>query len=232
MSACESLRTLDRVGILEGMNAGGSHRKPDRLFFAALALSSCGIAGGGREQQPATAVTIGGVGVVAADVTGMEPQLAIIRRDAARLGWRITCEGSAGEERVLRLTIPAGSGAEVRSYFDPQDQIGSSTRFYTRENLPPEGCDQEPPTTSSSGPSPVLAIGPRALLAPLADVARACGFTLAVIRERRREDVPQGASGLQDDWLTLDAGEDISPRYGPEICFLQMQSRAAVTNPR
>ena len=119
MSAGEPLRTRGRLGILKGMNAGGFRRKADRLFFAALALSACGMTGCGREQQPVSAATPTAERLIAADVTGMEPQLAIIRRDAARLGWRITCEGNAGEERVLRLTIPAGSGAEVRSYFDP-----------------------------------------------------------------------------------------------------------------
>lgn len=214
------------------MNAGGSYWKPNRLFFAALALSGCGMTGGAREQQLVTAATISGAGVIAVDVTGMEPQIAIIRRDAARLGWRVTCEGTAGEERVLRLTIPAGSEEAVRSYFDPHDHIGSSTRFYSREDMPPERCDQDPPTTSSSSPSFVLAFGPRELLTPLADVARACGFTLTAIRERRQQDVPQGTPGLQDDWLTLDAGEDTTPRYGPTICFVQMRSRAAVTNHR
>jgi hypothetical protein len=191
------------------------------------------MSAGGTGQTLATAASINGKDVIAVDVTGMDPQLAIIRRDAARLGWRVTCEGSAGEERVLRLTFPNGSETAVRSYFDPQDLIGSSTRYYSRTDKPPERCDQEPGTTSSSRPSSVLALGPRELLTPLVDVARACGFALTAIRERRQEDLPQGWPGLQDDWLTLDAREDTTPRHGPTICFLQMmQRRTAVANHR
>jgi hypothetical protein len=103
----------------------------NRLFFA-LALSGCEMSAGGAGQTLATAASINGKGVIAVDVTGMDPQLAIIRRDAARLDWRVICEGSAGEERVLRLTFPNRSEKAVRSYFDPQDLIGSSTRYYSR----------------------------------------------------------------------------------------------------
>lgn len=207
------------------MSGARSHRTPNRLFLAALLLSGCGTTRLPKDAKPSGPPAIGADGLIAIDVTGMDPQLAIIRRDAARLGWRITCEGRAGEERVLRLAIPPGADEAVRSYFDPQDHLGSSTRFYSGDDTPPESCDLEPPTTGSSRPSSVLALGPRAELTPLARIARACGFTSAGIRSRRQDDVPAGTPRLQDDWLTLDAGEDAIPRYGPTICFLQMQGR-------
>jgi hypothetical protein len=164
-------------------------------LMVALALSGCEMTSGGREQPFAIATR----GVIAVDVTGMEPQVAIVRRDATRLGWRITCEGSAGEERVLRLTFTTRYEEAVRSYFTSQNPIGSSARFYSSQNTPPAGCDQEPPTTSSSHPSSILALGPRELLAPLLDAARACGFTSSAIRQRRQEDVAQGTPRLQED---------------------------------
>ena len=164
---------------------------------------------------------------VAADVAGMEPQIEIIRRDAAEHGWQITCEGRSGEERVVRLAFPPGAAeATIRAYFYPQNHIGSTHRFYYKSYPPPERCDHEPPSTSASPPARVLALGPREQLTRLVTVAQRCGFTMAAVRKPRRDDVPGQAAPFPDDWLALDAGEDASPRYGPSICFLQMRDRA------
>jgi hypothetical protein len=164
---------------------------------------------------------------ISVDVAGMEPQIEILRRDAAEHGWPITCEGRAGEERVLRLTFPRGaSGAAIRTYFDAEHHIGSSTRFYHRRDLPPVRCDQEPPRISASAPIHILGFGPSEALARLASVARACGFTRAVVREPLRGDTPAGTARLHDGLRALDAGEDITRSYGQTICFIQMRTRA------
>lgn len=166
---------------------------------------------------------------VAVDVTGMGPQIEIIRRDVAERGWQITCEGHSGEERVVRLTFPPGTSDEaIQSYFDPPDHIGSSSRFYRPNEVPPERCDREPPIITSSRPWSVLAIGPRDSLDRMANIARACGFERASVREGRGEDAPEGITDVVGDWA-LDAGEDITPRNGPMICLLQMQHRASVS---
>ena len=164
---------------------------------------------------------------VAVDVAGMEPQIEILRRDAAEHGWRITCEGRSGEERILRLTFPQGaSAAAIRTYFDAEHHVGSSSRFYYSGDLPPASCNQEPPTAAGSPPMRVLGFGPPETLTQLAGIARSCGFTRAAIRAQRTGDFPAGIVQPRADWLTLDAGEDITPRYGPTVCFIQMQSRA------
>jgi hypothetical protein len=164
---------------------------------------------------------------VAVDVAGMEPQIGILRRDAAEHGWRITCEGRSGEERVLRLTFPQGaSAAAIRTYFDAEHHVGSSSRFYYPGDLPPAGCNREPPTATAPAPMRVLGFGPARALTRLAGIARACGFTRAAIRAQRTGDFPAATARRRADWLTLDAGEDMTPRYGPTICFIQMRGRA------
>lgn len=164
--------------------------------------------------------------VLAVDVTGMEPQIAIIRRDAADRGWRITCQGRAGEEQVVRLTFPSSTHQQdLDSYFSPQDHIGSSFRFYSPSRLPPDRCDQEAPTTSTSGPpNRVMAAGPLDLMTQLAETARRCGYFNAAVREHRADDSSLPPE-LPSEWRILDAGEDVGHRYGPAICFVQMRSR-------
>ena len=167
---------------------------------------------------------------VAADATGMEPQLTIIRRDAAERGWAIICEGRSGEEGVVRLAFPPDTTREaIDAYFDPNRYVGSSAHFYSSEGDLPSGCDHEPPTISASQPVRTLAFGPRGHLDRLAELARACGFARAAVRERRNGDLPEGTTGMPEDWLTLDAGEDIGSRYGPSLCFLNIQGRVMST---
>ncbi|MBV9841549.1 MAG: hypothetical protein JOY99_08485 [Sphingomonadaceae bacterium] len=160
----------------------------------------------------------------AADVTGMKPQLEVIRRDAAERRWQITCEGRAGEETVLRLNFPKRiSGETVRAYFENKRYVGSSTHYFYRETLSPNSCNGEPITTAGSGFVRVLSVGPRATLVGLAELAKAC-FTNAVIRERKRDDLPEAAAQAKSDWMTLDAGEDVTSRYGPTVCFIKMRA--------
>jgi hypothetical protein len=162
---------------------------------------------------------------VAVDVAGMGPQISVIRRDAALRNWRISCEGHSGEETVIRLIFPAGtSGATVMAYFGP-GSLGSSKRFYSLTDPPPDGCDEEPSTTSGA-PLRQLGFGPPSLMATQASVARACGFAGVRLRARRRDDVIPAAFASHRDWLILDAGEDALARTGPLLCVVQMGYRA------
>jgi hypothetical protein len=173
----------------------------------------------------AAAPPVAGTPLVAADVAGMEPQLSIIRRDAAERGWRISCEGRSGEERVIRIVFPTPtSQASIAPYFD---HLGSSMRYYSREQPAPEGCDQsEPQIATGSAPVRMLEIGPRSRIEPLVSVARACGYAGAALRERRPSDSIPAAVGAQSDWLVIDPGEDATARYGPLMCWIQMRYRA------
>ena len=164
--------------------------------------------------------------LIAVDVTGMEPQIEIVRHDAADRGWQITCEGHAGEEQVLRLALPRRAPqAAAIAYFERGDHLGSSRRFYYEGDPLPQGCDQEPPSFSASEAIRVLAFGRRERLTRLASMARRCGFTRPEVRERRQNDLPPWSRRGHDDWLTLDAGEDARARPGPLMCFIQMQTR-------
>lgn len=166
---------------------------------------------------------------LAVDVTGMPPQLAIIRHDAAQRGWRVTCEGHSGEEKVLRLEFTSSDTKEsVSAYFIRPDHVGSSRRFYYKNSVPSMPCDIEP-TTTSGVPSRVLAIGDRNKLTPLLVLAKDCGYSKVVIRKSDKADIADLISSTaRKDWFTLDAGENIAERYGPAICFVQLQTRVSL----
>jgi hypothetical protein len=160
---------------------------------------------------------------VAIEVTGMAPQIAVARRTAAGRAWPVTCEGRSGEEQVLRLALPEGTTREAIVAL-LEHRVSSIHYYYREDEQPGRTCDPEPVVSSSSGaPFSTLAVGPEDRLAPLAEVAWACGFSRARIRDWRARDLPAGASGLQPGWRTLDAGEDYSRRYGPTICYIQMR---------
>lgn len=173
----------------------------------------------------AAAPPVAGTPVVAVDVAGMEPQLSIIRRDAAERGWRISCEGRSGEERVIRIVFPSPtSEARIQPYFE---LLGSSMNYYSAEHPAPERCDQsEPQTGTGNAPVRMLGIGPRSRIEALVSVAQACGYAGAALRARRPDDPVPVAAGAQNDWVVIDAGEDAGARYGPLICWIQMSYRA------
>jgi hypothetical protein len=158
----------------------------------------------------------------AIEVTGMPPQIAYARRTAAGQAWPVTCEGRSGEERVLRLA-PAGGMTREAVAALLENRV-SSIRYYYRDGEQPGlTCDQEPPVSSSETRFSTLAVGPQDGLAPLAEIARACGFSRARVRRWRAGDLPAGTLGIRPGWRTLDAGEDTAPRHGPSVCFVQMR---------
>jgi hypothetical protein len=167
---------------------------------------------------------------IAVDVTGMSPQIAFVRQTAAARGWRITCEGRSGEEQVLRLDPGGDSSEAIDAALD--NRISGSRYYYPAGERPGPTCDMQP-TITSGGRRSALAIGTEAQLAPLLEIARACGFTHARTRQMRLGDLPAAiAQGVSADALVLSADEDISSRYGPGICFLQMQHPPGANLPR
>jgi hypothetical protein len=173
---------------------------------------------------------IQGTPPIAVDVAGMPPQLAYVRQVAAARGWPVICEGRSGERRVLRLDT---HGADSETIDAALDNRASETRYYYPQyERPGATCDLEPPHASGP-PYASLAFGTEPELRPLQEIARACGFARARIRELRPGDIPAGYEGrISPTLLTLSAEEDITPRDGPLICFIQMQSPPGAEHPR
>jgi hypothetical protein len=161
---------------------------------------------------------------LAVEVTGMAPQIAYARRTAAGQAWPVTCEGRSGEEQVLRLA-PAGGMTREAVAALLETHVSSIRYYYSDGEQPGRTCDQEPAVSPSASNTPfsTLAVGPEDRLAPLAEIARACGFSRARVRQWRPGDLPAGTPGLQSGWRALDAGEDTGPRHGPTVCFVQMR---------
>lgn len=160
---------------------------------------------------------------VAVEVTGMAPQIAYARRTAAGQAWPVTCEGRSGEERVLRLGPVDGMTREAVAAL-LEHRVSSIHYYYRNGEQPGRTCDKEPVVSLSQTRFSTLAVGPGDRLAPLAEVARACGFSRARVRRWRPGDVPADTLGIQPGWRTLDAGEDIASRHGPSICYVQMRA--------
>jgi hypothetical protein len=161
---------------------------------------------------------------LAVEVTGMAPQIAYARRTAAEQARPVTCEGRSGEEHVLRLAPAGGTTREAVAAL-LETHVSTIRYFYRDGEQPGRTCDQEPAISSSASNAPfsTLAVGPEDRLAPLAEVARSCGFARARVRRWRAGDLPTGTPDVRPGWRTLDAGEDTNPRHGPSICFVQMR---------
>jgi hypothetical protein len=161
--------------------------------------------------------------VVTVDVAGMPPQLRVIRLEASKNGWSITCQGHSGEQGVLRLTAPAGAASDkLTAYFDSRNHLGSNAYLYRDGRPAPVSCDHEPPISSSEKPVYELLFADPSSLKSLLPIAKSCGFGHAYIRETTPTDVTSRLANAHPQWKTLDAGENIIPRNGPLICFMQM----------
>lgn len=167
----------------------------------------------------------------AVEATGMEPQLRLIRDQAAKLGWSITCVGHAGDEGVIRIGVPNGTSSKAVDSFEA-GLIGIASSV---SNVPPDAdrdhCDREPTRTETSGPpDQTLTFWPGAELktgdkaSRLLTVARECGFPNARWRSTQPEDVARfkGRIDSRKFSMVLDAGRDTRTLYGPIICFLNL----------
>ena len=179
-------------------------------------------------------------GQLTVEVSGMAPQLAPVRQHAARRGWKIVCTGRAGEETVLRMSIPRGeNAAQVRGYFDDrhQQQV-SAVRYYQPGTPIPRRCDEAtddsqrlhaPGFETRVGGLSFLLFGSAPVVRAVVAVARDCGFRRAEARPVTPADVASLRRGLSPretvpaGWLVLDAHEDVTRRQGPGLCFDKMK---------
>jgi hypothetical protein len=162
---------------------------------------------------------------MAVEATGMEPQLRVIRQAAAERSWPITCEGHAGEEGVVRVGIPLGtSRAAVDDFIETVRPVASSVGNLGVDPTK-QSCDREPISGGSSAPVRNLIFTTGERDPRLLTVARQCGFWSARWRPTTPEDVLKvgGRLDAKKYPTTLDAGEDVTTRYGPMICFLNMR---------
>jgi hypothetical protein len=184
----------------------------------------------------ALALALMGDAPMAVAATGMEPQLRVIRQEAAKRGWPITCVGHAGEEGVIRVGVPAGTPREaVDGFIDTLMAVASSAGNLGVDATKPT-CDQEPPVRGDSSNQPVRTLiftaGDRD--ARLLTVAHECGFAHAYWRATRPEDIARfnGQVDAKKYPVTLDAGENADARLGPVTCFVNLGTRPLLKRKR
>lgn len=159
---------------------------------------------------------------MAVQATGMEPQLRIIREQAAKRNWPITCVGHSGEEGVLRVGVPAGTSNEAVYEFEKAISVASSWG-----NLGVDAtkttCDQEPALRVEGGGEMralIFTAGERD--SQLLATAHDCGIPKAYWRATDQEDLARFGGRLEKLSNTLDAGENILSHLGPMLCFVNM----------
>ena len=153
----------------------------------------------------------------------MEPQLSVVRLEAAQRKWPITCVGHAGEEGVVRVGIPFGVPRKtVDGFIDALTPVASSVGNLDVD-ANKKACDHEPFQKRSSVPVRTLTFmtNPDARLLT---VAQECGYAKAYWRPTQPADVTKFKVQLDAKKYatTLDAGEDADARYGPLVCFLNI----------
>lgn len=140
------------------------------------------------------------------EVTGLPPQIAVLREIASDAGWNIVCEDTSGE--VTTLHLAPGLWARI----NPDDEIAGelvmiagSTSQMSRGQSERRGCNQPQTGTSYSvadGPESKnlpIAYGTREELGPVVEIANACGVKQARIRAFE-----------PDEWELLGIEEDPS----------------------
>lgn len=164
---------------------------------------------------------------MAVTAAGMEPQLRLIRLEAAKEGWPITCVGHSGEEGVLRIGVPPGTprknvDAFVASLMTVASSVSDRSTDATKQT-----CDQEPLVQDRLPSTRALFLVTRDPDKMLQEVARECGYSHAFWRHTRAEDLARfkWRIGTSKYSFALDAGEDAAARNGPLTCFQQMSAR-------
>ena len=156
-------------------------------------------------------------------VTGMSPQIEIIRDIASEEGWRIACEGTSGE--MIALWVEPGFFADEDSEIDVRGKLSdlASTTSATKT----AECSTKAPTGSIDHPTanPPLVLGDEKMLQPYLDLAKSCGFGDAVIAPIAEIDEANVPPQIPRDWLALYAGDGSANRYGPGVCMVKMTQR-------
>ncbi|MDH7974419.1 TonB family protein [Sphingomonas sp. AR_OL41] len=179
---------------------------------------------------------------VAIEIVAMPAEMDVIRQDPAIRDWPVTCHGMSGEEQVLRFALPAGTdrAALSRIFGDTQHPHGAARRYWFAGDRIPARCNVAllnlvlKPKRGQGGTQvdpQLLTAGPRETIAPMADIARKCGFANAAARSFRDGDVAPHPADWRADWATLDAGEKIAPRTGPVGCFRRLSANGARVAP-
>ncbi len=138
------------------------------------------------------------------EVTGLPPQIAVIREIASDAGWNTVCENTSGE--VTTLHFAPGLWARI----DPNDEvagelvmIAGSTSQMSRGQAKRGGCNQPQTGTSYSvgdGPESKnvpIAYGLREELGPVVEIADACGVKQTRIRAFEPDE--WGLLGIEED---------------------------------
>ena len=160
---------------------------------------------------------------MAIEATGMGPQLRVIREQAAKRAWPITCMGHAGEEGVVRIGVPSGTSAEAVDSFTETVKSVASSIGNLGVNPSKQTCDREPVRTESPREARAL-IFTAGEDPELLRIAQECGFANASWRATTPEDVEssRGQIDAEKNPTTLDAGENATARFGPLTCFLKI----------
>lgn len=179
---------------------------------------------------------------VAVEIVAMPAEMEMIRQDPIFWGWAIACQGKSGEEQVVRLAVPTGTDRAtlVRIFGDLDHLYGSTRRYWFAGDHIPARCDVAQlklvlrPKRDTGLPRvdpALLTAGPPARIAPMAEIARKCGFAGATARPFREGDVAPHPADWQADWVTIDAGEKVASRAGPIGCFRRLSAGAGRPTP-
>jgi hypothetical protein len=151
-----------------------------QMLYATMHKEACPLKGHMKAFRKPYATAPAGPLPVAIDATGMDPQIRLMREQAATQSWPITCMGHAGEEGVIRIGIPPGTSNETVERFEAVIRpVASSTQPIYPDN-PEKGCDHKPIIMESAGsPESVLTFSAGGEDAQLLGVARDCGYARA-----------------------------------------------------
>ena len=156
-------------------------------------------------------------------VTGMSPQIDIIRNIASAGNWRIACEGTSGE--MTALWVEPGFFADQESEIAVSEEISDVAS--ATSPMKTANCSAEAPTVSVDDPTanPPLMFGDQQMLQPYWKLAKSCGFEEATISPIAEIDQASVPSEIPSNWMALYAGPGSANRYGPSICMVIMTPR-------
>jgi hypothetical protein len=156
-------------------------------------------------------------------VTGMPPQIEVIRQIASDRNWRIVCEGTAGE--MTALGVEPGLLADEK--WEPAVKQQFLDVASTVSPITNSDCSTDSPTFSTDHPTanPPLAFGDKQSLQPHLKLAMSCGFVEATISPIAEIDRANLFSEVPSDLMALYGGPGSANRYGPAVCIAKMTPR-------
>lgn len=161
-------------------------------------------------------------------VTGMPPQIELIRELASQEDYTITCEGNSGEMTALRLAPSSRADAATEEAFQEKLwEVSTSISLVSGSDATGPECDHAPSTIETEYPSEntALAIGSREALEPQLAIAKSCGFSEASLEPLSEFDRERIDTDTQPGWLGLYAGPQSLSRKGPSVCYSLMSYR-------